>query len=85
MFRIKFVVPFIVLNQRVHSIGDVVEVDEDQCKRLVKTEKVAVETDDELTVFPEPSEAAVDEPPKSPDGGQGGAEKATKGGGSNRR
>ncbi|WP_010586409.1 hypothetical protein [Schlesneria paludicola] len=85
MLRIKFTVASVILNDRVHSIGDVVEVDEDQFKRLVKTEKSAVETDDELTVFPEPSEAAVDEPPKSPDGGQGGAEKATKGGGSNRR
>ena len=79
MYRIKFLVAHVIIGNRVHSAGDVIDVDEDQCKRLVKVEKTAVETDDELTVFPEPADPVEPEdPPKSPDGAQGGPEKAAK-------
>lgn len=72
--RIKLLKPHIVLGNRVHAKGDVVDVDEDTFIRLVKNDKNAVECDEELTVFPEP-ETAVDEPPTPPE--NGGNEKAT--------
>ena len=78
--RIKFTIASVLFAGRVHSKGDVIEVEEDQFVRLVKNEKAAVETDEELTVFPEPAEPEPEpsEDNQSPDGGQGGASKGTK-------
>lgn len=85
--RIKFLIAHVILNDRVHAKGDVIDVDEDQFKRLVKVEKAAVETDEELTVFPEPAaiESEPDEPNASPEGGVGGVETAVKAAGKSRR
>jgi len=71
MYRVKFTKPSVVFNSRVHSVGDVIEVSEDHFTRMVKNEKCAVETDEELTVFPEPVEPEP-APELSPEGGQGG-------------
>lgn len=77
MFRVKFIKPHVVFNSRVHATGDVIEVTEDHFNRLTKNEKCAVETDEELTHFPDPVEPEPI-PDVSPDGGQGGLEKAPK-------
>ena len=76
--RIKFNVDNVIHNSRVHAAGDVVEVDDEQFARFVKREKVAVETDEEPTVFPSAVETATDEPTDPPDGGQVNAQKAVK-------
>ena len=75
MERIKFTVDSVILGNRVHAAGDVIEVDDEQFARLVKNEKAATATDDEPTQFPAPAETAAVEIPDSPDGGQGGAAK----------
>jgi hypothetical protein len=77
--RIKFNRDHVVLANRVHAAGDVIEVSDEQYERLVKNEKAAEETDDELTVFPEPSpEAAVEIPGQTPDGTPGGVKAMVK-------
>lgn len=76
--RIKFTRDSVVLNGRVHAVGDVVEVEDDHHARLVKNEKSAVDTDEEPTVFPAPVETAAEEPTDNADGGLINAQKAVK-------
>lgn len=88
--RIRFTVANVIHNERVHAAGDVIEIeDDDQYARFVNREKVAVDSDDEPTVFPapveyQPVETAAEEPPVSPDNGEANAVKAVKSGGNRR-
>jgi hypothetical protein len=76
--RIKFSVDNVIHNSRVHAAGDVAEVDDEQFARFVKREKIAVETDEEPTVFPVPVETAAEEPTDNAEGGPVNAQKAVK-------